>query len=73
MTASHDKRYRLLIDGHWVDGADGTTPIVNPATEEVVGHAPEASVDQANDAARAAQRAFPGWWRTPPAERAPAQ
>ena len=70
MTASHDKRYRLLIDGQWVDGADGTTPVVNPATEEVVGHAPEASVDQALAAARAAQRAFPAWWRTPPAERA---
>ena len=70
MTASHDKRYRLLIDGQWVEGAEGTSPVVNPATEEVVGHAPEASVDQALEAARAAQRAFPGWWRTPPAERA---
>ncbi|MGA1682450.1 MAG: aldehyde dehydrogenase family protein, partial [Ilumatobacteraceae bacterium] len=70
MTAATNKHYRLLIDGQWVDGADGTSPVVNPATEEVVGHAPEASVEQANEAARAAQRAFPGWWRTPPAERA---
>lgn len=64
------KQYRLLIGGEWVEGAEGTYDIINPATEEVVGQAPEASVDQANEAARAAQEAFGRWWRTPPAERA---
>jgi acyl-CoA reductase-like NAD-dependent aldehyde dehydrogenase len=64
------KRYRLLIGGEWVDGEGGSTPIINPATEQVVGEAPEASVAQAEEAARAAQEAFPAWWRTPPAERA---
>jgi acyl-CoA reductase-like NAD-dependent aldehyde dehydrogenase len=63
-------RYRLLIGGEWVDGADGVAPIVNPATEEVVGHAPQASVGQALDAARAARVAFPAWSRTPRDERA---
>ncbi|NDE81597.1 MAG: aldehyde dehydrogenase family protein, partial [Actinobacteria bacterium] len=58
-----DKRYRLLIGGEWVDGAEGTSPVINPATEEIVGHAPEASVAQAEAAARAAQEAFPKWWR----------
>lgn len=64
------KHYRLLIDGEWVDGDEGVYDIVNPATEQVVGSAPEASVDQALAAARAAQQAFPAWWRTPAAERA---
>lgn len=64
------KHYRLLIGGEWVDGANGTYSIVNPATEEIVGEAPEASVDQALAAARAAQQAFPQWARTSPAERA---
>jgi hypothetical protein len=64
------KHYRLLIGGEWVDGANGTYSIVNPATEEIVGEAPEASVDQALAAARAAQEAFPKWANTPPAERA---
>ena len=64
------KHYRLLIGGEWVDGANGTYSIVNPATEEIVGEAPEASVDQALAAARAAQEAFPKWASTPPAERA---
>ena len=50
---------QLLIGGEWVDGADGGYDVVNPATEEVVGVAPEASPGQALDAARAAQDAFP--------------
>src|SRR3954454_1347014 len=64
------KQYRLLIGGEWVDGAEGSYDIVKPATEMSFAAAPEASVDQALAAARAAQEAFPGWWRTPPAERA---
>jgi acyl-CoA reductase-like NAD-dependent aldehyde dehydrogenase len=65
-----DKTYKMLIGGEWVLGDEGTTPIINPATEEIVGYAPEASVAQAEAAAQAAQDAFPKWWRTPPAERA---
>jgi acyl-CoA reductase-like NAD-dependent aldehyde dehydrogenase len=61
---------RLLIDGDWVDGGDGGYEIVNPATEAVVGVAPEASVQQAQDAARAARDAFETWSRTTPEHRA---
>jgi acyl-CoA reductase-like NAD-dependent aldehyde dehydrogenase len=61
---------QLLIGGDWVDGADGGYEIVNPATEEVIGIAPEASEAQALDAARAAQEAFPAWSQTTPDERA---
>ncbi|MDQ1434690.1 MAG: aldehyde dehydrogenase [Actinomycetota bacterium] len=61
---------QLLIGGEWSDGADGGYEIVNPATEEVVGIAPEASEQQALDAARAAQEAFPAWSQTSPDERA---
>ena len=63
------KHYRMLIGGEWVDGARGTASIINPATEEVVGEAPQASVEQAEAAARAAREALPGWWATAPAER----
>jgi acyl-CoA reductase-like NAD-dependent aldehyde dehydrogenase len=58
------KDRRLLIGGEWVDGGAGGYDIVNPATEEVVGVAPEASVDQALDAARAARDAFDSWSQT---------
>jgi len=61
---------QLLIGGGWVDGGDGGYEIVNPATEDVVGVAPEASVAQANDAARAARDAFDSWSRTAPDVRA---
>jgi acyl-CoA reductase-like NAD-dependent aldehyde dehydrogenase len=70
MTYDADREWKLLIDGELVAGEAGTAPIVNPATEEVVGHAPEASVGQAEAAARAAQEAFPKWAATPVAERA---
>jgi len=59
-----------LIGGDWVDGADGGYEIVNPATEEVVAVAPEASEEQALDAARAARDAFPAWSQTSPSVRA---
>ncbi|HEY8543961.1 MAG TPA: aldehyde dehydrogenase family protein [Acidimicrobiales bacterium] len=61
---------RLFIGGERVEGADGAFEIVNPATEEVIGAAPEASPDQVRDAARAAAEAFPAWSRTTPEERA---
>ena len=61
---------KLLIGGERVDGARGTYDIVNPATEEVVGQAPEASAEQAQQAAAAAAEAFGSWSRTKPEERA---
>ncbi|HEY3834720.1 MAG TPA: aldehyde dehydrogenase family protein [Acidimicrobiia bacterium] len=65
-----DRKYQVLIGGEWSDGADGSYEIVNPANGDTVGYAPEASVAQANEAARAAQEAFPMWSRTSPEQRA---
>ncbi len=63
----HD--YRLVIGGESVEGS-GTYEILNPATEQVVAHAPEASVEQADAAVDAAADAFTAWSRTSPEERA---
>jgi phenylacetaldehyde dehydrogenase len=60
----------MLIGGDRASGERGTYEVVNPATEEVVGLAPEASVDQVRAAAQAAAQAFPAWSRTTPDERA---
>src|SRR5581483_9812182 len=60
---------QLLIGGKWVDASDGTYDIVNPATEEVVGQAPNASVADADAAAAAAREALPAWSRLPVEER----
>jgi aldehyde dehydrogenase (NAD+) len=48
---------RMLINGELVTTA-GRYPSINPATEEVFGHAPEATVADAEAAIAAARRAF---------------
>jgi acyl-CoA reductase-like NAD-dependent aldehyde dehydrogenase len=63
-----DTDYRLLIGGEQVDAAGGYD-IINPATEQRVGIAPDASVDQAQAACAAAREAFDGWARTSMEER----
>src|SRR5579885_3887359 len=62
--------YQLLIGGERVAGDRGGYDIVNPATEAVVGQAPEASVEQVEQAAQAAAAAFEPWSRTKPEHRA---
>src|SRR6476659_9370612 len=61
--------FQLLIGGAWVDAGDGGYDIVNPATEEVVGEAPNASVADAEAACAAAAEAFPAWSQTSPEHR----
>jgi len=47
-----------------------TYKIVNPATEQIVGEAPESTVDEVGAATEAAATAFASWSRTTPGERA---
>ena len=61
MTIDVDRDWQLLIDGDWVDPAGGTYDIVDPSTTSVVGRAPEATRQQADDAAAAAKAALVGW------------
>ena len=60
---------QLFIGGKWVEASGGTYDVVNPATEEVVGTAPNATVADAEAAASAAKEAWPGWAATPVEER----
>jgi aldehyde dehydrogenase (NAD+) len=53
-----DRESQLLIDGKLVAGSAGTFPTVNPATEEVLGVAADASIDDMGRAIDAARRAF---------------
>ncbi len=48
----------MLIDGKLVDGESGTFTNINPATEEVLGEAPNASTADMHRAIDAARRAF---------------
>ena len=59
MTAPSLPAPQLLIDGKPTGASNGATfPIVNPATEEVIGHAPEATAEDVDAAIAAARRAF---------------
>lgn len=70
MTAGVTAGGKLFIGGAWVEPDGGHYEVTDPATEEVVGLAPEASRDQVHAAAAAAREAFGPWSRTPPQERA---
>ncbi|GAA1851309.1 aldehyde dehydrogenase family protein [Pseudonocardia ailaonensis] len=60
--------YRHYIGGEWVR-PEGTYAVVNPATEAVVGEAPDATVDEVQAAVAAARAAFDGWSQTSKRER----
>jgi acyl-CoA reductase-like NAD-dependent aldehyde dehydrogenase len=62
---------RMLIDGGWVDGADGETiSVVSPASESVIATVPKGTREDARKALDSAQRAQPGWAELPPLQRA---
>ncbi|WP_438293290.1 aldehyde dehydrogenase family protein [Streptomyces sp. HUAS TT7] len=65
-----DHERKLFVGGEWVEPDGGYYPVLDPATEDVVGLAPEASRDQVYRAAAAAREAFASWSRTTPEERA---
>ncbi|WP_371528658.1 aldehyde dehydrogenase family protein [Streptomyces sp. NBC_01283] len=64
------REQQLFIGGAWVEPDSGHYEVINPATEGVVGLAPEASREQVHAAAGAAREAFATWSRTTPEERA---
>lgn len=60
-----------FIDGAFVDaGGDEADTVVNPATGEAMAQAPRATPDEVDRAVAAARKAFPGWSRTTPSDRA---
>jgi aldehyde dehydrogenase (NAD+) len=53
------QRYRMLIDGNWVEAGDGKSfKSLNPATGEAWCEIPEATAEDVNRAVEAAHRAF---------------
>jgi len=60
----------LHIDGQWRPASSGETlPVINPATEEVIGQLPVATTDDLDRAAAAAARSFRDWANRTPAAR----
>jgi aminobutyraldehyde dehydrogenase len=63
---------KQFIDGQFVAGEGAVENILDPATGDVLAQVPEASQAQIQAAVKAAEKAFPGWARTAPKDRATA-
>jgi malonate-semialdehyde dehydrogenase (acetylating) / methylmalonate-semialdehyde dehydrogenase len=65
------KKLKNYIGGEWVESSATTyTPVINPATCEVLGECPESTRADVDMAVRAAQEAFEEWRQTPVLNRA---
>ena len=62
------RQFELTINGVGVAGAGGFD-VINPATEEVIARAPDASHEQLDATVAAARAAYPGWKALPIEER----
>jgi len=56
--ASQSRRSRLLVDGTWIDGVNGTRPVVDKYTGESIGEVDQASREQVDAAVASARRSF---------------
>ena len=64
-------RFKQLIDGSWVDAANGGVwDLIDPGTEDVIQQVPFGDAEDAERAVDAATHAFETWSRTTPYERA---
>ena len=59
----------LFVEGKWTAGADGTLPVLDPSTGEVITEVARAGTDDVARAVEAAAGAQPGWAATAPRER----
>ena len=67
---TNPRTLRNFIGGTFVDAdAGATSEVVNPATGQVVAHAPVSGTEEVNAAYDAADRAFGEWGSTTPSER----
>ena len=60
----------LFVNGEWLSKDRPGEDVINPATENVLGHLPHATEDDLDAALDAANAAFPVWRDTPASQRA---
>lgn len=60
----------MSIGGRIVSPGDATIEVVNPATEEILALAPDATDEELDDAVQSAHRAFRSWRAAPVSQRA---
>jgi lactaldehyde dehydrogenase/glycolaldehyde dehydrogenase len=65
------KELKSFINGKFVGNRSGKwIDVLNPSTEEVISRQPDGTVEEANEAVDAAEKAQPAWEKTPAVERA---
>ncbi|MDR1895341.1 MAG: aldehyde dehydrogenase [Prevotellaceae bacterium] len=65
------KELKMYIDGQFIENQSGKwIDVLNPATEEVISHMPDGTVEDAQKAIEAADKAQNAWERTPAVQRA---
>ena len=71
MSILTEKRYKLFIDGQWLDSSDNTTlRTTNPANGELLAEIADATNEDVDRAVKAARKAFETWSQTTTAQRA---
>ena len=70
MTATAPTIQNFIGSEHTAPATGETEPILNPATGEVIAHAPLSGQEDVDRAVSAAKQAFPEWSTTTPGERA---
>ena len=65
------EKYGQFTDGKWHQSTNGETyEVLNPANEEIIGHASKASPEDIEKALRSAEKGLEVWRKTPPWQRA---
>ena len=64
------EKFGQFIDGKWQQSSDKKTyEVINPATEEIIGHASKASPADVDKALKSAEKGLEVWKKTPPLKR----
>ena len=64
------EKFGQFIDGNWQHSSDkGTYEVINPATEELIGHASKATAQDVERALQSAKKGLEVWKKTPPWQR----
>ncbi len=65
------EKYGQFTDGEWHQSSNGDTyEVLNPANEEIIGHASKASPQDVEKALNSAEKGLEVWRKTPPWQRA---
>ena len=64
------EKFGQFIDGKWCQSSDKSTyEVINPANEEIIGHASKATTQDIDRALKSAEKGLEIWKKTPPWKR----